>query len=269
MTDLSDLFKDAVGEVPTFDPAALVARQRHRRQFQLVGAASAFVAVAAIAALMIFVTGGSNDNVAVGTRKPHSNDSSSTEAASSTLGFSTTTASIGTTTTASAPNQTTVPGGGSSTTVPDNRSPQPGDFTGTFTAQPTTVHVAGVGVSLDLTIRNATNHTVEPSLGSLTTGVAIICAPLQPDGQPTVALQSDVNLWFVTSPPLAPGEQSGRSATYEPTANDVGTVTCEGVIVSSTDGWRTMTLVARITAIPAVNITVLPEEATTTVPSTP
>ena len=46
MPDLSDLLKDAVGEIPAFDAGALVAKERHRRQLQAAGAASTAAAVA-------------------------------------------------------------------------------------------------------------------------------------------------------------------------------------------------------------------------------
>jgi hypothetical protein len=142
----------------------------------------------------------------------------------------------------------------------DPRTPHANDFSGTLTASQTSVTV-GEGVNFDLTIRNITDHVVEPSLGSLTKGVAVVCAnDLSPLGHTGRPLLGDVNLFFVTSPSLAPRESSGRSGTYTPTSGDVGTVTCAGVILATTDQWKDGSIsgVAQLAQIPSVSFTVAP-----------
>jgi len=267
VTELSDLFKEAVGEAPTFDPAALVARQRHRRQFQLVGAASAFAAVAAIAALLIFLSGGSHDNVAVSTRRPRSDNSSTTAAASTTFANPSTTTDIGSTTTASAPGQTSVPSTGSTTTLPAPTEPQAGDFTGTLTVSPTTLHQGGISATVELSIRNSSDHAIWASLGGQN-DVAIYCSTLNSDGTPQEAVAIDTNTWYMTNILMQPGDTDGRTAAYEPPAGYTGSVRCEAVIVGIPQYWREMSVLGVITSIPSVTLTVLPGEATTTVPTT-
>jgi hypothetical protein len=158
------------------------------------------------------------------------------------------------------------------TTAEDPRIPYLGDFSGTLTARKTTTSV-GNGVGVDLQIRNITDHLVEPGLGSLRNGVAIVCArDLTPDGLTTQPLESNRNLLFVVSPGLAPGESSGRSGTYDPTADDVGTVTCAGVIVTTDNSWQDGSIrsIGRLTNIPAVSFTVtVPDTPATTAGSVP
>ncbi len=268
MPDLSELLKGAVGEVPPFDPRSMAAKQRRRRQVQLVGVAAAVLAIALTLAVWNRTA---SDNVAVSTRSPKATDGTSTTAptssgASTTLppgststGFAPPPTGTGTTTTPSDP----------STTLPPSRAPQPDDFTGTLTARPATVTVGSVGSTVDLSIHNVSGHVVDASSGAQSTTVATICTKLGPDGQSITPLRSDVNFWFMTNIAMQPGDNDARTATYFPTAADVGSVTCEGVIATSTDQWQTIRLVGRITAIPAVTVTVLPEGGTTTVASTP
>ena len=267
MPDLSELLKGAVGEVPPFDPRSMVARQRHHRQLQLVGVAATVLAIALTLAVW---NRAASENVAVSTRHPRSTGDSSTTAPTSSV--ASTTLPPGSTTTGFAPPPTgegTTTPGEPSTTLPPSSAPQPGDFTGTLTARPSTVTVGFVGSTVDLSIHNVSGHLVDASSGTQPTSVATICTKLGPDGQSIAPLQSDVNLWFMTNIPMQPGDNDGRTATYHPTAADVGSVTCEAVVATSPDQWQTITLVGRITAIPAVTVTVLPEAATTTVASTP
>jgi cytoskeletal protein RodZ len=269
MPDLSELLKGAVGEVPPFDPRSMVAKQRHRRQVQLVGVAAA---VLAIALTLVVWNRTASDNVAISTRSPKSTDASSTTAPASSA--ASTTLPPGVTTTGFAPpptagNGTTTTPGEPSTTLPPSSAPQPGDFTGTLTARPTTVTVGSVGSTVDLSIHNVSGHVVDASSSTQPTTVATICTKLGPDGHSIAPLQSDVNFWFMTNIPMQPGDNDGRTATYFPTAADVGSVTCEGVIATSTDRWQTITVVGRITAIPAVTVIVVAEGTTTTAASAP
>jgi hypothetical protein len=92
---------------------------------------------------------------------------------------------------------------------------------------------------VDLEITNVSDHAVDPSAASNSNGVATVCAPdLSPDGKTSRPLVSNENLFFM-SPlgPMAPGQQDARGGDYSVTASDIGTVTCEGVIVSSSAGW--------------------------------
>jgi hypothetical protein len=153
----------------------------------------------------------------------------------------------------------------------DRRTPHANDFSGTLTASQTSVTV-GEGVNFELTIRNITDHVVEPALGSLTKGVAVICAnDLSPLGHTGRPLLGDVNLFFVTSPSLAPLDLGGRSGTYTPTSADIGTVTCAGVIIATTDNWKDGTIsgVAQLAQIPSVSFTVAPAPTGTTAAAFP
>jgi hypothetical protein len=151
----------------------------------------------------------------------------------------------------------------------DPRTPHAGDFSGSLTASATSVTV-GEGVDVELNIRNTTDHQVHPSLGSLDRSVAIVCASdLSPLGHSGAELLSNVNLFFVTSPALAPGESSGRGGTFMPTSADVGTVTCAGLIVGTTGGWQdgTITGVAQLANVPSVSFTVSAAAPETTAPA--
>jgi hypothetical protein len=265
MPDLSDLLKDSVGDVPEFHTASLVARGRHHRRLQVAGVASIVVLIASALAAW---SNRSDDGVVVATRS--STDTSattdSTSSSSTTVGSTGgTTVTAGTPTTSGYSAPPTAPSGEVSTTVPDARAPAAGDFGGTLTVSATTVQLP-YGVDVDLWIRNTSGYAIEPSLGTMPTSVATICGRFTADGQPVAALESDVNAWFMTAPQLQPGETAGRSNHYDPTPDDVGSVICEGAIVASTDEWRTMKFVARITAIPAVTISVVAEPSTTTLP---
>jgi hypothetical protein len=153
----------------------------------------------------------------------------------------------------------------------DPRTPHAGDFSGSLTASATSVTV-GEGVDVELNIRNITDHVIEPSLNSLTKGVAIVCAnDLSPLGHTGMPLLGDVNLFFVTAPTLAPSDPAGRSGTFTPTDGDVGTVTCAGVIIATTDHWKDGTIsgVAQLANVPSVSFTVAAAPPETTTSTTP
>jgi hypothetical protein len=133
--------------------------------------------------------------------------------------------------------------------APVSTNPQAGDFSGILTVAQPSIAVGDTDY-VELDIRNATSHVIEPSLASNPNSVAIICAPdLSPDGRTTRNFVSNQNLFFVTSPPVGPGEQTGRGGYYAATADDLGTVTCEAAIVTSSDHWATMTVVGRVTTV--------------------
>jgi hypothetical protein len=245
MPELSELLKHAVGDVPRFDASALVARRRRQRRVQTaVGAGAAILVVGSTVALVSHTNGNSNERVSTRSGASDSPNRSTTTQYPYLYD-----------TTAPRPAQT----------VTKAEAPQAGDFTGTLTAQPTTVRVGQTASFLTLTIRNASNHTVDPSSGNQPTSVATVCGRLAPGGQPDAPLQSDVNVWLVTAFAMNPGDEAARSNDYQPTAGDVGTITCEAAIVGTTNGSGPMTFLARLPTIPAVTITVLPAGATDTV----
>jgi hypothetical protein len=78
---------------------------------------------------------------------------------------------------------------------------------------------------------------------------------LTPEGQTNEPLVFGENLWFVTNPPLHPGDEGGHGPVfYTPTAP--GKITCEGVIIASSDHWQTVASVARLTSIAPAVLTV-------------
>ena len=127
----------------------------------------------------------------------------------------------------------------------------------------------GADVDIAATIQNITDHEIWPSDSRVATSVATVCTS-EPSGRQF--------LWWMTNVPMAPGERSGRSGTFTPTALDVGTVTCQVDIVSTnmvgtkfdTDAGgddATTTILAPVTAVVPVTITVLPSpDSTTSVP---
>jgi hypothetical protein len=140
----------------------------------------------------------------------------------------------------------------------DPRTPHAGDFSGSLSASATSVTVRE-GVDVELSIRNITDHVVEPSLGSLTKGVAIVCASdLSPLGHTGTELRSNVNFFFVTAPELAPGDSAGRGGRFTPTSADLGAVTCAGTIIATTGHWEDGTIsgVALLANVPSVSFAV-------------
>ena len=127
-----------------------------------------------------------------------------------------------------------------------------------------TLHV-GEEAYITLKIHNRTDHEVDPSLGILRYGVALVCsAGWNGDGPTDAPLASDQNFWFVTNPALGPGSDwrsgGGRDATRVMTDADIGTITCAGVIFRSPDGtWanNTLQIAGRITHIPPVSFQVV------------
>jgi hypothetical protein len=268
MPDLSDLLKRGVGDVPDFDVAALIARRRRQRRVQAaVGAGAAIVMVGSVVAVV------SNSN-------NHSNQLVSTRNGSSDSAQGSTTTQYPYLYDTTAPRPTDFPNE-STTTLPTDTSvtgppptspptvtkpepPQPGDFTGSLTATPTTIRVGQSPAFVQLTIHNSTGHTVEPAMSNMPTSVATVCGRFGPDGKPEARLISEFNNWFIIASSMNPGDEAARSFDYSPVTDDVGTITCEAAIVSSADEYAHITFVARITAIPAVTITVQPGDVTVT-----
>jgi len=143
----------------------------------------------------------------------------------------------------------------SPTAAPSPANPNPSDFSGAVSISPTsTTTEQPVAVELDIT--NVTDHVVEPSVAANPNGVGLVCtADLTPDGHTNEPLVLDENFWFVTNGPLDPGDRGGYGpGYYTPTAP--GQVTCEGVIIATSDDWATVVSVARLTNIAPAVLTV-------------
>jgi hypothetical protein len=155
---------------------------------------------------------------------------------------------------------------------PGTQDAQAGDFSGAVTVDPAVV-TAGDDVGVQLMIRNITDHVVNVE-GSVS--VAVVCAnDLTTNGQTSTPLHfenPDANIFWVIAPPMNPGEESGIGPmTVQTTAAEVGTVTCEGVLVrsNSDSGTFTSTIVARLDNTPAVSYTVLAASTDTSTTTTP
>lgn len=266
MPDLSDLLKDAVGEIPAFDAGSLVAKLRHRRQLQAAGAAS----TAAVVALFVGVAFNhdSGGRVAIKTTSdvsdaPPTTGSSLADGSSTTLDGSTTSSA------APPPTDTTTP---VVPTVPGARGARAEDFTGTITAGPTTVRV-GDTATITLSVRNASDSVLvltsfmnSSQLSETTRQPALVCAKLEHEGDLPQG-GGPMNAWWPPFDNMQPGAETHVNATYSPTAEDVGTLTCMAVL-TYLNGWRWAFVDARIGSIPLVTITVLPAETATTTSTT-
>jgi hypothetical protein len=255
--DLHELLADAIGDVPYFSPSDLAMRLRRRRQRQIgvvVGTAASAVA------LTIAVARPEPDRgFAVRIRE---GSTASTEPPSTGVTITTATTTTSTTTEPLTGSSTAT-----TTTVPPPSPPQVGDFTGTLTVSPTTLAV-GETAHLDLTIRNVTDHAIDlsPYLG--TTWIGLNC-----DGEfdPTPG-RSGVYYdgWEFPYEAIEPGATRELVADWSPKADDVGTTMyCAAAIVDAADtpvrffpDWNA------VTAIPSVEVTVLPGDGTTTTTTT-
>ena len=186
----------------------------------------------------------------------------------------------GTTTTAAAVNPT-VPGSASVTTpttepcttcLPRSgwggADAQPGDFDGRvivqyFESDRTATHATvGDRLQIGVDLRNSSDHVVD--VGS----PAVLCATdLTPEGHTNHALNEYPYLWWLTLGPFDPGQavHDFPRATIDLTANDVGTMTCEAVLIEVGHGAPTGS--QRITRIAPVSFTVTPVPPTTQPPT--
>jgi hypothetical protein len=256
MSDLSDVLKDAVGEIPAFAASALVAKQRHRRQLQAAGAASTVAAVALFVALAF--NHGSDGGIAIKTRA-----SGSTSATATTDASGSTTSSDGTSTTLPPFSDTTVRGAPNA--IPP-RAPQPGDFTGTLALSSTTVRV-GEGVDMQLRIHNTSGVAIDTSENASPTKLALYCDRANPAAPGKNGVFGYYDAWYVPSPTMQPGADAVLTARFAPSADLLGDASCQAVIVSPAEPRFFPTWVV-VTAIPAVPITVLPADSATTTTTT-
>lgn len=260
MPDLSDLLKDSVGEIPAFDARALVAKERHRRQLQAAAAASTAAAVALFVGVAFHH--GSGGRVAIKTTSDVSDARPTTDAPTTLDGSTTSTATP-------PPTDTTTP---VVPTVPGSRGARAEDFTGTITAGTTTVRV-GDTATITLSVRNASDSVLintsfmnSSQLSETTRQPALVCAKLEHQGDVPQG-GGPMNAWWPPFDNMQPGAETHVNATYSPTADDVGTLTCMAVL-TYLNGWRWPFVDARIGSIPLVTLTVLPAETATTTTTT-
>jgi hypothetical protein len=266
--DLHELLDGSVGDVPPFDLGALARRRRRHRRRQVAALAGVVVALAAISSAFALNRPTGDHGVAVRTH-----GGPTTGAPNTTLALVSTTAVTGTTTSRAAATTTAAPANGPTTTtptetaVPGQSAPQPGDFTGDITLSSDSIEAGDQhGVEVELHIHNATDHTINASYYLEPTTAGLMCTALDGQGRPIAPLTMDGNFAFVTNPPLGPGDDGGTGFSFRADTADIGTITCEGVIVTSSGG--TITFVAPMTNIAPVTITVTtPTTTTTTTPA--
>jgi len=148
---------------------------------------------------------------------------------------------------------------------------QVGDFDGrmiveyAFGARGRSLSEATVGDSINIgvDIRNSTDHEV--NMGN----PAVLCATdLTADGHTSHSLDNYPYLWFLSLAPFAPGEQlyDFPRDGFDLGPADVGTMTCEAVLVS---GPGAQIATRRITRFAPVSFTVSPAPPTTEPPADP
>jgi hypothetical protein len=142
-----------------------------------------------------------------------------------------------------------------------------GDFTGTLTASTTTV-AAGDTMTLHLTIRNVTDHTIDLSSDLDTTFLGLNCDIDYAGSHGRVGAY--YSGWTFAERAIDPGATRELVTNWTPTSNAVGAMYCSAVIVDVADTpVRFFPGFAAVRAIPSVEITVLPNpDSTTTTSST-
>lgn len=261
MPDLSDLLKDSIGDVPPFDPAAMVSRQQHRRRVQVIGVTTTVLVIGFGAAA--WATASNDNGVVVGTRHPASSDTTSDESTTTTLGDSTTTTGVkgpGGTTVTTSPPTTTTPSGPS--------APQADDFTGTLTVSATTVQVGGSGIEIDLRLHNVSGHAVDTSQNATPTTLALYCEPQMNSEPDRAGALMGSPTWYMATPTMQPGADAALMVHLDPTADMVGRMGCQAVVVNQSTLPRFFPEWHAVTAIPAATFTVIAENAPITVPTT-
>jgi hypothetical protein len=261
MPDLHDLLDDSVGAVPPFEPAALARRQRRHRHRQ-VGALAGVLAFLAALGGAFAIGRGTSGSTTVAIRTHHG---TTTTTPNTTLALTTTVAPAHGTSpppptaspTTSAPTQPT-------SAAQASTNPGPDDFDGILVAAPTSVTV-GQPVTVAWTVRNRTDHDIVPDDNPTLSAtldvpnpdvVALLCMPLEANGRPRGSLGPG-NLFVPDwSSPLAGGAGLGESDTFTPTADDIGTVTCEVVILDRSNGLSELAVADRVHAIAPVTLTV-------------
>jgi hypothetical protein len=265
MPDLHDLLDDSVGATPPFDLGDLARRRRRHRQRQVVALAAVVAVLAAVSGAFALGRASSDRHPAAAGARP--DETTTTTPSTTAVGpaFTTTAPTLGTSPspppvgspTTSAPTQPT-------SAAQPSTNPSAADLDGILVAAPTTATV-GRPVTVGWAIRNRSGHEIvpddNPTLGQEVDVpnpdvVALVCAPLDAGGRPLVPLGSDHLFVPSWSAPLASGSGIGESETFTPTADDIGTVTCEVVILDRSDGLSNLAIAGRVDAIAPVTITV-------------
>jgi hypothetical protein len=153
------------------------------------------------------------------------------------------------------------------------RASRPDDFTGTLTPghgddeRPWDgIMIAGQSIALELNIRNISDDVISPSYAEFPNLQVVCAADLTADGHTNAPLRPFENLFYVTNPPLGPGEEGGVGPMTLPmTDADIGPMTCAAVIVAPGLDGRP---IARLTRVEPVAFTVVPAPPPTTVAPT-
>ena len=230
-------------------------------------AATAFAVVAAGSTIFVANNASSNE-VVVKTRS--ATDATSTTAAADPSTSAVPTSLGGPTSNIASPPPTSAPA--PPTTVAVSTDPQADDFAGSLSAEATTTRV-GEPIGIDWLVRNVSDHLVEPvdipdarpaeATRANPHFLAAICVKLTIAGQPEprLSMETNRNLWFPRgNEQMQPGVAFTMSDSYEPTVDDIGTVTCEVVVLDLSGGYTNLKVAARVDAIPPITITVSAEE---------
>jgi hypothetical protein len=252
----------------------------------LAGSASAVVVVAATAFAFASTSGNERQGVSVVGPGP-----TTTTTSVQTTTTSTSTSTLAPPLTSSPSTPPTVAGGHGCTSCTVTSQPadhplpaQPSDFTGQLDHWGDTCGpcVPGEGKNVQLKIQNTTNHSIDLS-PSAPVRVALICTTnMQPDGTLTAPLPAGGITAFVDQAIDASGNYLGVADTLTPgaqatstqwgyAATDTGTATCEGAIVTTSDGtWHneTLSVTSRLTNISTFSFDVIAAPTTTAPPPT-
>jgi hypothetical protein len=216
---------------------------RHRRRVRVASVAVASVAIVVTTAAGAFaalprdradhvVTHPAGESTTVPAPSTTTTVPSSTTSSSPAVS-----ASPSSTSTSTAPPTQCTSASGCPQPPPENQTPQFDDFTGSVTADADALQVEQ-GTSVELHLTNVTDHTISMSLATMPTTVGLYCGPVDADGRPTRLVDADHNFFYVTVPPAAPGEQTGTGGFFTPDDADLGTVTCEGVLIGTDGHWN-------------------------------
>ena len=125
--------------------------------------------------------------------------------------------------------------------------------------------IAGQSISLELNIRNVSDDVINPSYAEFPNLQVVCASDLTADGHTNATLRPFENLFYVTNPPLGPGEEGGVGPMTLPmTDADIGPMTCAAVIVAPGIDGRPITRLTRIAPVTFTVVAAPPPTATTT-----
>jgi hypothetical protein len=295
---LAESARRALHRIAATDPvdvapwSAINARGRRQRQLRVATAIAACVVV--LAGVTAALTSATRKSDHVSVAAPNATTTTSTTAPASTS------SSVPTTTVPTSPTVgcvgtcATVPLPPAPSTVPSQIAlpAQPGDFTGTLQhwgdACVDNCDISNFEKLNLLTIRNTTDHPIDLST-SASVRVAVVCATnMTAEGLLTTRLHAppvdfvkagyDANGQYngisydTPGSSLAPGAEAKSTgvlgfSSYATDPLEPGPATCEGAIVSTSDGsWKseTLTVVARLTNVPIYSFKLVSPTGTAT-----